>query len=90
MTVYLLMDELYRLVARYEKGDKEYREKVFPIIVKAVLKALGEDKLVEEIEYGKRDPYLVARDLVEKYFTFKHDPLVSIVEIRKLAKTTGK
>jgi len=90
MADYVLMDELYRLVIRYEKGDKEYREKVFPIAVKAVLKALGENRLVEEIEEMGKDPYLVARELVEKYFTFKYDPVISLVELRKLVESTSR
>ena len=66
--VHLLMDELRRLLARYNVECEEWRSKVFPLLVKGILKALGEEGYLREVELGRKSPHHAVRELVEKYF----------------------
>lgn len=82
-TTYLLVEELHRMVIRYKNSGELFRKNVFPIVVVALLRALGEDKLAKEIESGKKDPFIVAESIVKKYFTLKEDPLIVLADVRR-------
>jgi transcriptional regulator of met regulon len=79
------MDALQTLLAKYRKSDEQFRKNAFTIAVKAVLKAMGEVDLANSIK-NDEDAYAIAKELVDKFFRFKGDPLISDVDLRDIVK----
>jgi len=78
---------LRKLLVKYEGGDNEFRDKVFPEAVVFVLKTLNMDEIAAKVEANPKLAYPVAKKLVEDYFTMRNDVMVEVVALKRFLET---